>query len=138
VSAQLFAIASLATGDILWAGLAEPEDAEWRAACVAVGSGNVSLLSGEDLALHLLGGEEPRHGRRLHPVHAMEETWKPGDSVEYCSNLGSGSNPKMRYRPARVERIDREWGYHESLVVRFEDGDEEVRAINPDVMRHRQ
>jgi len=132
---ELYAIASAGSGDILWAGLASAESAEQYAVTYAVAAGGVSLLSGEDLALHLLGGLELR---RLSPTHALESTWKPGDRVELVrwarrapDKGGSDTGP----RPGTVDRIDREYGYRERLVVAFDDG--ETAPINPDVMRHR-
>lgn len=64
---------------------------------------------------------------RLSPVHAMESTWKPGERVEYFSL-------RARLRRGTVARIDRKYGYHEYLIIAFDDG--ETRGINPDVMRH--
>lgn len=113
---------------LLWAGMAEEETAEDLAVRYAVSCGNVNLLSGRDLGWHLLG-ERPQ---RLSPTHPLALNWKPGERVELCQG-GYGGNPRT-YRPGTVERIDRKYGYHESLVVAFDDG--ETRPINPDVMRH--
>jgi len=124
---ELYAIVGAAQGDVLWAGLASPADAEELAVKYALGFGNVNLLSGEDLALHLLGG-----AGRLSPTHALERTWKPGERVELCS--GGYGGKRRSYRPGTVDRIERPYGYHEPLVVAFDDG--ETTAINPDVMRH--
>lgn len=124
---ELFAIFRSGDNSPIWAKVTDQEDADAVAVVAAVNGGNCELLSGEDLALRLLGG-----ARLLSPIHALERTWKPGERVEAVSG-GYGGNPTI-LRQGRVERIDREYGYHESLVVRFDDG--ETRAINPDVMRH--
>lgn len=124
---ELYAIAKAGSGEILWAGLAPAEQAEDLAVRLAVAAGNVNLLSGEDLGLHLLGSPG-----RLSPTHPLERTWKPGERVELVSG-GYGGKP-TELRPGTVDRIDRAYGYRESLVVAFDDG--ETRPINPDVMRH--
>jgi hypothetical protein len=69
---------------------------------------------------------------RLSPVHPMEDTWRRGDRVELVSGGHSGNPRKLR--PGVVARIERVYGYHERLIVTFDDGEE--RAINPDVLRH--
>ena len=126
---ELFAIFLEGEDQPRWVKLTTREDAEAVAVVVAVNGGNCELLSGEDLGARLLGADR----RRLSPVHPLERTWKPGERVELVSG-GYGGRPQ-ELRLGTVERIDREYGYSESLVVRFDDG--EVRAINPDVMRHR-
>lgn len=75
--------------------------------------------------------EEMEAAVRLSPVHALIETWKPGERVELVQHVRYGIS---KLRPGTVARIDRTYGYRESLVVEFDDG--ETRAINPDVMRH--
>ena len=125
---DLYAIVKAGSGEILWAGLAPADQAEDLAVRFAVSCRNVNLLSGEDLGLHLLGSP----GRRS-PALPLELTWKPGERVELVQG-GYGGNPQT-LRPGAVERIDRTYGYRESLVVAFDDG--ETRAINPDVMRHK-
>lgn len=117
-----------ADGPVLWVGLAAKETVDALVEHYRDWCGEVVLLSGRDLGWHLLG-ERPG---RLSPTHPLIEKWKPGERVELCSG-GYGGNPR-EYRPGVVERIDRTYGYHESLIVKFDDG--EVRAINPDVMRH--
>lgn len=128
---ELFAIFKPGESSPLWAKVTDREDAEQVALVAAVNGGNCELLSGEDLAIRLLG---QRGARRLSPTIGLGETWTPGQEVELVSG-GYGGRPQ-ELRPGVVERIDREYGYHESLVVRFDD-DDEVRSINPDVMRHR-
>lgn len=68
---------------------------------------------------------------RLSPTHALIETWKPGERVELVRHRYYGAD---ELRTGTVDRIDRTYGYRESLVIEFDDG--ETRAINPDVMRH--
>lgn len=74
----------------------------------------------------------PINVNRLSPVHPLESTWKPGERVEAVHRKGSYGPTETR--PGTVDRIARTYGYHESLIVAFDDG--ETRAINPDVMRH--
>ena len=50
---ELYAIVSASSGQMLWAGLAEREEAEERAVVKAVNHGNVNLLSGDDLGRFL-------------------------------------------------------------------------------------
>ena len=79
----------------------------------------------------LLAIVEQAEAHRLSPVHALERTWKPGERVE-C--VHSRNYQADEVRPGMVHAIERTYGYRESLVVAFDDG--ETRAINPDVMRH--
>lgn len=69
---------------------------------------------------------------RLSPTIALGNTWKPGERVELVEG-GYGGRP-VKTRPGTVACIRRIYGYHERLVVKFDDGEE--RPINPDVMRH--
>lgn len=121
---QLFAIVLEETGEMLWGGMSGREHAESTAARLGNQLGAVRLLRGRELGEHLLGGS-----RRLSPVHALGETWRPGERVEHA-------RPGKPPRPGTVERIEREYGYHEHLVVKFDDS-ARSGAINPDVMRHR-
>lgn len=54
---ELFAILRLADSTIIWAGLSTPEDANLTAVHAAMdGHGAVTLLSGTDLADHIING----------------------------------------------------------------------------------
>lgn len=83
----------------------------------------------EDGGWHIPRQSAPEQDCRLSPALPLGNTWKPGERVELVRPQRRGT------RPGIVERIDREYGYRESLVIRFDDG--EVRAINPDAIRHR-
>lgn len=60
--------------------------------------------------------------------------WTPGERVELVRHTGPYGAEILRQ--GKVERIDSYLQWHESLVIRFDDG--EVRSINPDVLRHEQ
>ena len=120
---ELFAVVKAGTGEMLWSAVTSIKHAEETALGIAVVQGNVNLLSGQDLAEHLIGAEL----RRLSPTHALSETWKPGERVELVVRHGEN-------QPGTVQEIRRIYGYHEHLVVAFDDGNTE--PVNPDMIRH--
>ncbi len=56
---ELYAIVRPGSGDYLWAGLATAEQAQAKAVIAAVNGGTVNLLSGLDLAAHIIDWKGP-------------------------------------------------------------------------------